>query len=190
MSEELLRTLITAGAGLLGVVIGVFSTRSTSKRTIKAALEQVCYQRAHERRDEILTTLYGYLFELQGGLIDLMHASGKPAEKSEEIQNLLAKADEFIDYYRKHTLWLSRETELEIATFGTTYIKKCSKLGRAFEELEDTVEEPNTTRHDEAVSHLDEVSSEVRRWMDNELLKTIRTFRDRSRRVPGIEEGC
>lgn len=123
MSERVLTTLIAASAGLLGAFVGFLGSLIVSIRSARIGREQVRYARAYERRDEVLATLYGYLFQFSHTLLERASAAVKlslpEADDKEEvlasirsfsISNEWEEANrikgDFTNYFAKNEVWI------------------------------------------------------------------------------------
>ncbi len=79
-----------------------------SRQTRKAGIEQIRYARAHERRDEVLATLYGLLNEVGWDFRRLFRLAERRQDQDLEDQKkqLNAKILEFTSYYLRHYVWI------------------------------------------------------------------------------------
>lgn len=181
MSEELIRTLITVAGPLLGAALGGLWAWLASGRTARAtvataktALEQARYARVNERQDEILATIFTQLYDLHDGLFDMIRDPGPPQEKLLAVKHLFEKLNEASDYHRRHQLWLSTTSTMEISVLITLY-------GRQFGRFADVAQEPNTPQYNDTVN-------EIRQWALNDLQVTLQRLRVRFQKVLGVEE--
>lgn len=108
MSEKVLTSLISGGTGLVGALIGFFGAWLVSRQTRKAAIEQIHYARAHERRDEVLATLYGLLNEVDWNFGRLLRLAERRQDQDLEDQKkqLNTKILEFTSYHMRHYVWI------------------------------------------------------------------------------------
>jgi hypothetical protein len=103
--------LITAGAGLLGALIGLGGALAVSNRAVMATREQARYTRLHERRDEILATLHGYLMEIHDAFRDMVFESADNSqEKLQKEGQVIEAMQRAWHYERRHLLWLLDDT--------------------------------------------------------------------------------
>ena len=72
-----------------------------SRQTRKAGIKQIRYARAHERRDEVLATLYGLLNEVDSNFGQLLRSVERRQDQDLEDQKkqLNAKIFEFTSYH-------------------------------------------------------------------------------------------
>ena len=112
-----MQSIITGSAGLLGALIGFGGALIVSLRAGRIARDQVRYARTYERRDEILATMYGMIYEMGSDFKDvvgLMQASNEPEQTSVEDKNELLntllqvhqRIQDFNDYRLKLFVWV------------------------------------------------------------------------------------
>ena len=159
MSEKVLTNLIAGGTGLVGALIGFFGAWLVSRQTRKAAIEQIRYARAHERRDEVLATLYGLLNEVDWDFRRLLRLAERRQDQDlvDQAKQLNAKLLEFTSYLLRHDVWLSTR-------LSSKFLSAVEALTDRFTDLANVLEDSNSALYDETIKQIDEWrSKEVNR---------------------------
>ncbi len=72
MEAQALTALISAGAGLLGALIGFLGTQRANKRIVDLAREQRRFERAQEMRAEVIPRYLTLLGDMEGGFSSIL----------------------------------------------------------------------------------------------------------------------
>jgi hypothetical protein len=111
--------IITSLITVVGILAAAWLGSTLSKRVSQ---EQILFSRAHERREEILTTLYGLILEVRDGhwtvTIHALPSFILDEEDKERLMNshrhLHQKIEELTNYYRMNAIWLYPELCIQI----------------------------------------------------------------------------
>lgn len=176
MSEKVLTSLISVGTGLAGALIGFFGAWLVSRQTRKAAIEQIRYARAHERRDEVLATLYGLLNEVDWNFGRLLRLAERRQDQDLEDQKkqLNAKIFEFTSYYMRHYVWIPTR-------LGHDLISTVEALKDRSTDLDNTLDDSDSGQYDETIKEIDE-------WRSKEFNGDLVGLRNQIQQVLGVED--
>jgi predicted LPLAT superfamily acyltransferase len=122
-------SLISAGAGILGAVIGVLGALLASRRASRTAFEQVRYAVEHQRKAEVMTTAYDLVGTTRDKLL-LLASERSPdavARRSEEFLNSGADAS---GYLNRNAVW----NDLEVHQALSSVQEKLTSLWVEFQQ--------------------------------------------------------
>ena len=195
MSEPILQSLISASAGLIGALIGFGGSLIVSLRAGKIARDQVRYARAHERRDEVLATLYGLVYEVEDDFDDVLRAlrrlkdSGHTPEQERSSWAVLVNeavrlnkelgntVESLLSYHQKHFVWMPENISTTLIAILEPLVEQREKMISAVEDL---------LQRGRMVP--DSVLDDSEDWLRNQYGEHAITLRDQIREVLGVEE--
>jgi len=108
MNPELVSSLITAGAGLLGAVLGAGVTLIATRRTGETAFAQVRYGIQQQRISEVLNTTYDRLGNLFSTALQLSHLPDRPGPDVDVRQEHESGITEYFRAYTEMSMYLLR----------------------------------------------------------------------------------
>lgn len=176
MSENVFTSLISGGTGLIGALIGFFGAWLVSRQTRKAGIEQIRYARAHERRDEVLATLYGLLNDAESDLRRLLQSAQDHQDQnlSDQRKQLSAKILESTSYFRRHFVWIP-------ARLGSNFVSTLDALSDRSLDLYKALDSSDSAQSDEAIKEIDE-------WQSTDFGKDLLDLRQQIQQVLGVED--
>lgn len=108
-------SLIPAGAGLLGAVIGVIGSLLASRRASRTALEQVRYAVQYERKAQVMATAYdkvAYTRDKLDLLARLQTTTDEVAERS--VSEYLESEADAEAYLNRYAVWNDPEEDQQL----------------------------------------------------------------------------
>jgi hypothetical protein len=106
VSEAFIQSLISAGAGLLGALIGFGGALLVSIRAERASRHQARYARAHEHRDEVLGNIYGLIYDYDAAMHRWLDAGIEPEAMPELWEQALDLGQELHKYFIRSMVWV------------------------------------------------------------------------------------
>jgi type IV secretory pathway VirB4 component len=189
VSAEIIRTLITAGAALLGALIGFGASFLASSRAIKDARKQTRYSHVHEQRSETLRTIYGMFFVVRREYRTLMlylsypePLQEMPPEKAnekikEQRRKVATKVHELLLYRVTNSFFIPKNIRSELTPVYVALEKFLNEMDEEWEA------QPELKRRAPEKS-----LKEARAWFDNEFKKHMEALRSKINRVLGVDE--
>jgi hypothetical protein len=127
------QSLISAGSGLIGALIGFGGSMLVSIRAERSARNQTQYALAHERRDEALGTIYGMLDDLWN---KFKQWADTPLDDEASLRRLRATArdaGELGRFHLKNIVWVPNNISKELNDFRSVYLSWLEKALQAGE---------------------------------------------------------
>jgi hypothetical protein len=115
------QTLISAGAGLFGAIIGVIGTLVASRRAEQTARQQ----RLQEQRYGVVTNVVSQGFILLDAFVEWLKGGGQSVQQQERVNEALKG---LAQYLRVALLWLPNDVNMTLMGLYVEY-------GARFEEL-------------------------------------------------------
>lgn len=169
-------SLISGGTGLIGALIGFFGALLVSRQNYKAGIEQIRYARAHERRDEVLATLYGLINDAEANFGRLLRSVRRRQDQDLEDQKkqLRAKMLEATGYLRRHFVWIPTRLASNLLSTMEALNDRCVDLDNALDGS-DSAQSDGTIK-------------EIAEWLSKEVGKDMVNLRQQIQQVLGIED--
>jgi hypothetical protein len=215
VSETVLTALITASAGLLGALVGFAGSLIVSIRSARLGREQVRYARAYERRDEVIATLYGHLFEFSQTLLErassainlklpdandleevllgirLFHASDQWGVSSRVMED-------FKNYFAKNGVWIPDDVNITMTRLFDAIDERNVKLRNLAETLMEDVaktksrvsgeESPRVPAVVTAIKEFYDVARETNDWLEGDFSQQDALLRKRIKKLLQVED--
>jgi hypothetical protein len=215
VSERVLTALITASAGLLGALVGFAGSLIVSIRSARIGREQVRYARAYERRDEVLATLYGHLFEFSQTLLE--RASSALNLKLPDANDIEAVLDgirffytsdqwdvssrameDFKAYFAKNEVWIPDDVNITMTRLFDAIDERNVKLRNLAKTLMTDVAKTKSQVSGEestrapavvtAIKEFDDVARETNDWLEGDFSQQDALLRKRIKRLFQVED--
>jgi len=143
VSELLAQSLISAGAGLLGALIGfggsliaTIWSGKIARDQLQLARDQVRYDRAHERRDEVLGKIYGMLLDFSSAFDACSRMPYGSAEANEQLSRTVDLGSELNQYTNRNIVWVPDDIAAELAELHPRYGHRLERVAEARSEVE------------------------------------------------------
>lgn len=153
MSEAIAQSLITAGAAIVGALIGFGGSLLVSIRSARIGREQIRYAQRQERRAEVVSEMIARLLKPT----DLLRAALKVEglQRAKQLHPFLQSIQEANIYGRANVLWLS-------PSLSNTFSEAVEILREQGRKLSDTV----TDTGDESGKR-EAAEEELRSWLND-----------------------
>ena len=186
MNPELVSSLLTAGSGLLGAVIGVVGALFATRQAGKSAFAQVRYGIQQQRISEVLNTTYDRLSNLFAEALRLSHSppdSLGPGERKEQqiwgITEYFRASTEMSMYLLRNQLWMpssifekARRITDELSEHVQAILDLLDDQSLADKELEDEKEKVHSDIFQVQKSLID-LSKEIAKVLSNEDVRSL-----------------
>lgn len=106
-------SLISAGAGLLGAVIGVLGALTANRRASQTAFEQVRYAAQHERKAQVMTTAHDKIGTTIDKLVFLA-AERSPEGVERRSTEFLDSMRDALSYMNRNAVWSDAEVDQKL----------------------------------------------------------------------------
>lgn len=177
MSKEIVSSLISGGTGLVGALIGFFGAWLVSRQTRKAGIEQIRYARAHERRDEVLATLYGLINDVESDFHSLLQSARKRQDQDllkDQKKQLGNKIIEANGYWQRQYVWIPTR-------LSRSLISTLSALSHRLVDFSNALDSSDPVQRDETLKEIDE-------WLSKDSNKNLVDLRRQIQQVLGVED--
>jgi hypothetical protein len=143
MNELLVQSLISVGAGLLGALIGFMGSLiatiwsgKIARQQVQITRDQVRFNRAHERRDEVLGNIYGMLMDLNLALFEWSARPHASEGAKEQLSRIVALGSELNHYSSRNIVWVPTDIAQELAELHPAFGAKVQRVAEVRSEAE------------------------------------------------------